>query len=183
MSSYTTQFEYLDHLKRALAGLPEQLVANTLADYQQRYIDGLSAGRSEAEIADEMDDPRVVAARVAKAAVPAAGVLETPPAASGVARVFFAGLGLAVFNFFMFLPAMVYLVLLIALPVVSGVTYTVGIAVTASSLAGVNELVLDGPFRHVVMHKKAGADQAGFRQRLQPVVVGGGVTAFVLAVG
>ena len=55
------KLEYLDALKRALGGLPPEIQAKTLAWYEQRFVDGVAAGRSEASIAEELDDPRRIA--------------------------------------------------------------------------------------------------------------------------
>jgi uncharacterized membrane protein len=59
--------------------------------------------------------------------------------------------GLAIFNLFMVVPAAVYAALLTSIYAVALALYIAGIAVTASGLAGANELVLDGPLRHVVI--------------------------------
>lgn len=53
--------EYLDALKKALAGLPPDTAAKTMAYYEQRFIDSLGAGKTEEEIAAELDDPRKIA--------------------------------------------------------------------------------------------------------------------------
>lgn len=37
--------EYLDALKKALAGLPPDVAAKTMAYYEQRFIDSLAAGK------------------------------------------------------------------------------------------------------------------------------------------
>jgi len=49
--------EYLDALKRALAGLPPQLQAKTLAYYEQRFVDGAAAGRVDTDTARALDGP------------------------------------------------------------------------------------------------------------------------------
>ncbi|MEG0884594.1 MAG: DUF1700 domain-containing protein, partial [Janthinobacterium sp.] len=53
--------DYLDALRRALTGLPPDLVAKTLDYYEQTFIDGAAAGRSEHEIADDLGDPKKIA--------------------------------------------------------------------------------------------------------------------------
>lgn len=70
-----------------------------------------------------------------------------------LARRGFTALGLLAFNFFLIIPAIVYAAMLFALYVVSIIVFVLGIAVTSSSLAGVNQLVLDGPVRHVILQK------------------------------
>jgi hypothetical protein len=59
------------------------------------------------------------------------------------------GAGLAIFNLFMIVPAMVYSALLFALYLAALAFYLSGIAITASGLAGNSELLLDLPSRYV----------------------------------
>jgi uncharacterized membrane protein len=58
--------------------------------------------------------------------------------------------GLLIFNLFMLIPAAVVGSLLAALYAGAFALYVGGIAITASGLSGANELVLDGPLRHVI---------------------------------
>jgi uncharacterized membrane protein len=58
--------------------------------------------------------------------------------------------GLLIFNLFMVIPAAVFGSLLAALYAGAFALYVSGIAITASGLAGANELVFDGPLRHIV---------------------------------
>ena len=60
------------------------------------------------------------------------------------------GLGLAIFNLFMVIPAMVYASLLGAVYVSAFAFYIGGIALVSSGLSGQNELALEGPLRHVM---------------------------------
>jgi uncharacterized membrane protein len=101
----------------------------------------------------------------AHAAAPAAAASAAPEAAPArnfdvkgidgarqpvrVLRMLVSGTGLAVFNLFMIVPAMVYSALLMALYVCALAFYLAGIATTASGLAGTNELVLDWPSRFI----------------------------------
>jgi uncharacterized membrane protein len=55
------KLEYLDALKRAMAGLPPETQAKTLGYYEQRFIDGVAAGRTEQDVAQELDDPKKIA--------------------------------------------------------------------------------------------------------------------------
>jgi uncharacterized membrane protein len=59
------------------------------------------------------------------------------------------GAGLAIFNLFMIVPAMVYSALLLSLYVAALAFYLGGIAITASGLAGNGDLLLDLPARYV----------------------------------
>jgi uncharacterized membrane protein len=147
------KLEYLDALKRAMLGLPPELQAKTLAWYEQRFVDGMAAGRPEAEIARELDDPKKVALTLRTNTHMHAFKEQKNPAT--LVRLLVSVLGLLIFNLFMVIPAAVFGSLLAALYAGAFAFYISGIAITASGLAGANELVLDGPLRHIV-----GADVA-----------------------
>jgi uncharacterized membrane protein len=141
------KLEYLDALKRAMTGLPPETQAKTLAWYEQRFVDGMAAGRSEASIADELDDPRKVAVTLRASAHMNAFNEKKSPA--NALRMVVAGAGLLVFNLFMAIPAAVVGALLVAVYACALGFYVSGIAITASGLAGANELVLNNPLHRV----------------------------------
>jgi uncharacterized membrane protein len=143
------KLEFLDALKRALAGLAPELQAKTLAYYEQRFVDGLAAGLSETEIAGDLDDPKKIAMTLRASAHMAAFEQKKNPA--NFLRLVVSGLGLAIFNLFMVVPAAVFASLLASMYAAALAFYIAGIAITASGLAGANELVLDGPLRHFVI--------------------------------
>ena len=143
------KLEYLDALKRAMTGLPPEIQAKTLAYYEQRFIDGLAAGRSELEISQELDDPKKIAMTLRANSHLNAFQQKKNPA--NLLRLLISALGLAIFNLFMVVPAMVYAALLASLYACALAFYVAGIAITASGLSGANELVLDGPLRHFVV--------------------------------
>jgi uncharacterized membrane protein len=156
---------YLDTLGRAMAGLPPDVQARTLAYYEQRFVDGVTAGRSEEDVGRELDEPRQIAmtlrasihlraaeerennAREDKLRAMESGRAgrHTVRQTGGGLRLAVSALALAVFNLFMLVPALVYSALLFALYACTLAFYLAGIATTASGLAGVNELVLDSP--------------------------------------
>jgi len=141
------KIEYLEALKRAMTGLPPELQAKTLAFYEQRFVDGVSAGRTEADIAAEQDDPKKIAMTLRANAHLQSFEQKKNPA--NFLRMAVAAVGLAIFNLFMVVPAMVYAALLAALYATGLAFYLGGAVVTASGLSGVNEIKFDGPFRHV----------------------------------
>ncbi len=168
------KLEYLELLKRAMLGLAPDVQAKTLGYYEQRFVDGLNAGRSEQDVAGELDDPKKVAMTLransyqaqfgaqfgtqpgAQAAVPAGiqpgiqpGAQFDKPGPAGVLRLLISGAGLAIFNLFMIVPAMVYSALLFSLYVAALAFYLGGVAITASGLAGNGELLLDLPTRYL----------------------------------
>jgi len=141
------KLEYLDALKRAMSGLPPEKQAKTLAWYEQRFVDGIAAGRSEQDVANELDDPRKVALTLRASTHLSAFAEKKHPA--DLLRLAISGVGLLVFNLFMVVPAAVYTALLAALYSCALGFYIAGIAITASGLAGANEMFLDGPLRQM----------------------------------
>lgn len=140
--------QYLDALKQAMQGLPPETVAKTLAYYEQRFIDGLVAGKSEAEVYKELDEPRKIAMTLrASAHLNSFEQKKTP---ANLLRVMVSFVGLAIFNLFMVIPAMVYAAMLFAVYVTAFAFYIGGVALTASGLSGQNELSLEGPLHHVM---------------------------------
>ena len=142
------KLEYLDALKRALLGLPPELQAKTLAWYEQRFVDGMAAGRPELEVARELDDPKKVALTLRANTHMHAFAEQKNPAT--LVRMLVSALGLLIFNLFMVIPAAVVGSLLAALDIVAFAFYVGGIAITASGLSGANELVFDGPLGQVI---------------------------------
>lgn len=144
------KLEYLDALKRAMAGLPVEAQAKTLAYYEQRFVDGVAAGLSEEEVAKSLDDPKKIAMTLRANTHMRAFEERKNPA--NFVRLMVAVLGLAIFNLFMVVPAIVYASLLATLYACGLALYLGGVAVTASGLAGASELVLDGPLKHFVIN-------------------------------
>jgi uncharacterized membrane protein len=141
------KLEYLDALKRAMIGLPPETQAKTLAYYEQRFVDAVAVGRSEEALAQELDDPREIAMTLRASAHLGAFQQKKDPA--NLLRLLVTGAGLAIFNLFMVVPAAVFSALLTALYACALAFYVGGIAITASGLAGANDLLLNVP--HVVI--------------------------------
>lgn len=149
--------DYLDSLRRALAGLPPDLVAKTLDYYEQTFIEGAAAGRSEQEMADDLGDPKKIALTLRNSTHRQAFEHKKTPV--NLLRLLVSLVGLAIFNLFMVVPAAVYAALLATLYAVGLSFYLAGIAITASGLSGANELVLDGPLRHIFIHDDDGGER------------------------
>ena len=141
------KLEYLDALRRAMAGLAPEAQAKTLAFYEQRFVDGVDAGRSEQDIAKELDDPKKIAMTL-RANIHMQA-FETTKNPANFVRMAVAAVGLTIFNLFMVVPALVYAALLMSLYATGLAFYLGGTVVTASGLSGANEIMLDGPFRHI----------------------------------
>src|SRR5262249_61262652 len=56
-SGQMTKAEFLDTLRRRLAGLPQSEIDDLVGDYATHFADGMAAGRSEAAIAEALGDP------------------------------------------------------------------------------------------------------------------------------
>ena len=149
------KLEYLDALKRALTGLPPELQAKTLAYYEQRFVDGMALGRADTDIARELDDPKKIAMTLRANAHLSSFEQKRSP--YKLARLLVSALGLAIFNLFMVVPAIVYASLLATMYACALAFYVAGIAITASGLSGANELVLGGPLRHFISSDDAAA--------------------------
>lgn len=140
--------EYLDALKRAMTGLAPEVQAKTLAFYEQRFVDGVAAGRSEADIAAEQDDPRKIAMTLRASSHMAAFEQKRNPA--NFVRMAFAAVGLAIFNLFMVVPAAVYAAVVTAMYICGLTFYLAGAAITAGGLSGSDEIRIDGQLRHIL---------------------------------
>lgn len=168
------KLEYLDALKRAMLGLTPEVQARTLAHYEQRFVDAANLGRSEEDVARELDDPKKIAMTLrasthfealtaganANANAKGSGDKTQKKASANLPRMIVSAAGLAIFNLFMIVPAIVYSALLFALYVCALAFYVGGIMTTASGLAGTNELVLDWPARYLTVDP----DSRGERQ-------------------
>lgn len=149
-----TQQDYLDALRRALAGLAPDLIAKTMAYYEWTFNEGLAAGRSSAEIAADLGDPKKIALTLRSNTHRQAFVQQKTPL--NLLRMLVSLAGLAVFNLFMVIPAAVYAAMLLTFYGISLSLYIGGIAITASGLSGANELLLDGPMRYLVIQDDDG---------------------------
>lgn len=162
------QQDYLDALRRALAGLPPDLVAKTMSYYEQSFNEGLAAGRSAGEIAHDLGDPKKIALTLRASTQRRAFEQKKTPV--NLLRLLVSLAGLAIFNLFMVIPAAVYAALLATLYAVGLSFYLAGIAITASGLSGANELLLDGPLRYMLIHDDDGGE--GDDQRQTRITIG-----------
>jgi uncharacterized membrane protein len=167
------KLEYLELLKRAMLGLPPDVQAKTLGYYEQRFVDGIVAGRSEQDVARELDDPKKIAMTLransysaqlgAQLGAQLSAAEKRNPA--NAVRILVSGAGLAIFNLFMIVPAMVYSALLFALYVAALAFYLGGVAITASGLAGNGDILFDLPSHYVQVD--ADDDRGGNQVRVQ----------------
>jgi uncharacterized membrane protein len=99
-----TRLEFLETLRRRLAGLPPSEIDDLIADYAQHFADGMAAGRSEAEIAEALGDPM----RLGRELRAEAGFRrwESEPSAGNFFAVLFGFLALMAVDFVFLLPVL-----------------------------------------------------------------------------
>ncbi|NHZ91430.1 DUF1700 domain-containing protein [Massilia sp. CCM 8733] len=158
------KLDYLDALRRAMAGISADTQAKTLAYYEQRFVDGVAAGRSEEDVAAELDEPKKIAMTLRASVHMHSFEQKKNPA--NLLRLLVSIAGLAIFNLFMVVPALVYAAFLAILYAAGLAFYVAGIAITASGLSGATELVLDGPFREMILRNASEEE----RDKLQVIV-------------
>ena len=97
-----TRTEFLDRLRKGLAGLPPATIADFVADYEAHFSDAAEAGRSEAEVAAALGNPDRLARELrAEAGVKSWETAQTP---SSAVSAIIAILGLGALDIFVLLP-------------------------------------------------------------------------------
>ncbi len=121
-----TRLEFLDTLRRRLAGLPPAEIDELVGDYAAHFADGMAAGRSEAEIAEALGDPM----RLARELRAEAGFRrwETARTPANFLAVLFGLLALVAVDFVFLLPLLGGLLLF---------TFVAGIVLLALCVAGI----------------------------------------------
>ncbi len=138
-----TKTLYMTELRRELDGLPLDLVEKTLGEFEKKFVDGIAAGRNEAEIAANLPTPGLVAAQ-RRAAVHFQTLRKTARPGNFFGLLM-ALLGLMVLNFFLVVPALACCIALFASYLSSLVLYAAGIVIVAASLSGVDQMKIDLP--------------------------------------
>lgn len=120
-----TRLEFLDTLRRRLAGLPPAEIEDLVGDYATHFADGMAAGRGEAEIAEALGDP----IRLARELRAEAGLRrwETARTPANFFAVLFGFLALIAVDFVFLLPLLGALVLF---------TFVAGVVALALCVAG-----------------------------------------------
>lgn len=100
-----TKKEFLTQLREELVGYDQSEVAELIKDYEQHFEDGVKEKRSEAEIAEKLGDPRLIAKEYKTAAL--VKKAEEKPTVLNVSRALLAFIGMGFFNLvFVFGPYM-----------------------------------------------------------------------------
>ena len=93
---------FLAQLRLGLDGVPKSTVDEIIADYETHFADGVAAGRTEAEVAEALGDPRRLARELrAEQGVQAWKDVKSP---SSAAAAVFAVLGLGAIDILILLP-------------------------------------------------------------------------------
>lgn len=162
-----TKAEFLDTLRRRLAGLPPSEIDELVADYATHFADGVAAGRSEADIAAALGDPMRLARELrAEAGFRRWEMARTP---ANFFAVLFGFLALIAVDFVFLLPLLGGLALFV---LVAGIVL---LALSFGGLAVVIKLIFDhGIFApHFVARALSGIGLLG-------VGVGGGALLLLM---
>lgn len=93
---------FLAQLREGLRGLPASMVEDVLADYRDHFVEGEAAGRTDAQVAQALGDPRRLAREIRVDAGLRRWEEERNP--SSAAGAIFAVLGLATLDILVLLP-------------------------------------------------------------------------------
>ena len=116
--------QFLDQLRRGLAGLPPQDLNDIIADYSAHFDEGLAHGRSEEDVAQSLGDPKRLARELrAEAQVRA---WEQKPTPGNFFAVLFAFVGLAAIDFVIMLPLLGWLALFAFITVMACIGLVIG---------------------------------------------------------
>lgn len=129
-----TRDEFLNRLKKALAGMPPAMAADVVSDYEAHFDAARDEGRSEAEVAEALGDP----GRLARELKLEAGIKRweevRSPSSAWTAVIAFLGLG-----------AIDIMVLIPVLLPLLGVIFGLYVAMLALFIAG-GAVLIAGPF-------------------------------------
>lgn len=135
------QQEFIGKLKQALQNLPSAESQRIVEQYEQHFVAGLSAGRSEAEIIKDLGDPQKLANKlIAKTHLSRFFAQKT---FGNLWRLLISVIGLVFFNLFMTIPAVIYLSLLVSSYMVAIAFFIAGSVATASGLSGISAMQFD----------------------------------------
>jgi len=129
-----TRQAFMARLMEGLRGLPPTVQADIIADYNNHFVEGLAAGRSEEDVAASLGDPGRLARELRAEAGLRRWEEQRSPAAG--ASAIFAVLGLGAIDILILLPILMG---------VGGAIFGMGVAVVAVFFAG-GVVFAAGPF-------------------------------------
>ncbi|MBY0572154.1 MAG: DUF1700 domain-containing protein [Undibacterium sp.] len=130
--------EYMNTLQQELQGLPTEQIDETMWVYEQKFVDGMVAGSSEAEIAAKLPNPRLVAAQ--KRASTRVQKLGSNYKVANLFGLLIATIGLLFLNGLMLMPVIFYGLFVFVSYIISLLVYGLGIGLFAASVSGVGEM-------------------------------------------
>ncbi|MBI1774705.1 MAG: DUF1700 domain-containing protein [Proteobacteria bacterium] len=136
-----TRIDFLETLRRGLAGLPQADNEDILADYEAHFTEAIRAGRSEDEVASAMGDP----SRLAKELRAEAGFRrwEKERSTRNLAGAILALIGLAAVDVVLLLPLLCWLAFFVlVMAIVLGAACIVGLVLVTGFVAW-------HPFAHI----------------------------------
>jgi uncharacterized membrane protein len=136
------QQAYLNTLKQSLDGLPAESVDDILSDYEQHFVDGMQAGRSEDEIGKALGDPRKIASEFK--AMTHVDAFQQKRSFGNFGRMALALVGLAGFNLFMLPFMMIAPLLVLTVYLLSASALFGGSVIAGSGALDVDSVTLDG---------------------------------------
>jgi len=143
------QQAYLASLKRSLSGLPGDQIEDILRDYEQHFADAMQSGRSADEVASGLGDPRKVALEFK--ALMHVEAFQDKHSLANFGRMTLALARAAGFNL-VFLPFMLVApLLLLSLYLASACALVGGATLTASGVAGVDQVVFESGGRRAAV--------------------------------
>lgn len=145
------QITFINTLKQALHSLPSAKINSIADEYEFKFIQGLAAGKSEEMISKELGDPKKLANKIL-AQYHLSNFFATKTLAN-FWRVLISLIGLIIFNFFMAIPAIVFMSLLMSSFAVAVAIFIAGSALTATGLSGSTAFNI-GDFDHKPAHHR-----------------------------
>jgi uncharacterized membrane protein len=137
-----TRSEFLNKLRGGLTGLPFETINEICTDYESHFTDGKDAGRTEAEVAAALGDPK----RLAKELRAEAGLKrwEEERNPSSAAAAVLAVLGLATIDVVFLLPLLLAVGgILLGLFVAAVAIFIAGVTMLTSAIVGGRPMSVD----------------------------------------
>ena len=149
---------YLSALKRALSGLPADLTADIVRDYDQHFNDAMASGRSDAQTASALGDPRKVGLEFK--AMTRLDAFQHKRSLANFGRMAFALVCTAGFNLFLLPFMLVAPLILVVCYLASAVLFIAGGAVAASGMTGIDKLAFEFDGRPMALVVRNEADRS-----------------------
>lgn len=148
--------EYMNLLQHEMQDLPSDVQSRLKSEIEQKFSTAMAAGKTEAEVCEQLSHPRVVAAQ-ARASTRFQH-LKKEFSVGNLFGLIIALIGLMIFNFIMIIPTFAYGIFLFASYLGSLAVWTAGVLVLAASMSGVPEISFKAGPHHWHTHSHHGFD-------------------------